>query len=406
MQPPTAFLRLLRLRYRRGYTMLRPACLERAAAREDVRVTTMLAARLYETGQPMKLEQVPVPQPRPTDVLIAVKACGVVPNLINVLTHWQSWFPELPLPKLPAIFGLDVAGIVAGVGAQVQNFRQGQRVYVTPGLFCGSCPACRMDDTMNCTNYTFRGYFGFGPDSQRQFDAYPYGGMCEYITAPQHNLVPIPDNVAFEAAARFGYIGTAYAALRKAQAGPGSTILINGLTGTLGLGATLCALGRGVTRILGTARDRGRLERVKALAPERIEVLPQDEGKAVADWARSFTAGHGADAVIDCLGPGTPGRFLMDAIYALRRGGKAINIGGVGEKTVMDIHWMMDNQIEFIGSNWFNIADAEALAAMAAAGTLDLSVFQHVRVPLAEVNRALDGSQFRDGGFTNVVVVP
>ena len=373
---------------------------------EDIRLTTMLAARLHKTGEPMRLEQVPVPAPRPTDVLIAVKACGVVPNLINVLTHWQTWFPELPLPKLPAIFGLDVAGVVASVGDQVQNFRKGDRVYVTPGLFCGSCPACRADDTMNCINFTFRGYFGFGPDAQRQFDAYPYGGMCEYITAPQHNLVPLPDSVAFEEAARFGYIGTAYAALRKAGAGPGKTIFINGLTGTLGLGATLCALGRGVTRILGTARDRKRLDRVKALAPERIEILAQDEGKSVADWARSFTGGHGVDAVIDCLGPGTSGTLLMNAIYALRRGGKAINIGGVGEKTVMDVHWMMDNQIEFIGSNWFTIADGEALAAMAAAGTLDLSVFEHVRVPLAEVNRALDGSQFRDGGFTNVVIVP
>jgi alcohol dehydrogenase len=230
--------------------------------------------------------------------------------------------------------------------------------------------------------------------------------MCEYITAPQHNLVPIPDNVSFEEAARFGYIGTAYAALRKAQAGPGKTIFINGLTGTLGLGATLTALGRGVTRILGTARDRKRLARVKALAPDRIEVLAQDEGRSVAEWARSFTGGHGVDATIDCLGPGTSGTLLMDAIYALRRGGKAINIGGVGEKTVMDIHWMMDNQIEFIGSNWFTVEDGEALAAMAGAGTLDLSIFEHVRVPLSDVNRALDGSQFRDGGFTNLVIVP
>ena len=226
------------------------------------------------------------------------------------------------------------------------------------------------------------------------------------MIAPQHNLVALPKNVSYEEAARFGYIGTAYAALRKAGAGPGKTIFINGLTGTLGLGATLTALGRGVTRILGTARDRKRLARVKALAPDRIETLAEDEGKSAADWARSFTGGHGVDAVIDCLGPGTSGTLLMNAIYALRRGGKAINIGGVGEKTVMDIHWMMDNQIEFIGSNSFNIADGEALAAMAAAGTLDLSVFQHVRVPLAEVNRALDGSQFRDGGFTNLVIVP
>ena len=75
-------------------------------------MTTMLAARLHKVGEPMKLER--VPEPRPTDVLIAPKACSAVPNLINVLTHWQTWFPELPLRKLPAIFGLDVAGVVAG----------------------------------------------------------------------------------------------------------------------------------------------------------------------------------------------------------------------------------------------------------------------------------------------------
>ena len=168
----------------------------------------------------------------------------------------------------------------------------------------------------------------------------------------------------------------------------------------------LAALACGVTRILGTARDRKRLGRVKALAPDRIETLAEGDGHSVADWARGFTGGHGVDAVIDCLGPGTSGTLLMNAIYALRRGGKAINIGGVGEKTVMDVHWMMDNQIEFIGSNWFSVEDGDALAAMARVGTLDLSVFEHVRVPLAEVNRALDGSQFRDGGFTNVVIVP
>jgi len=45
----------------------------------------MLAARLHKTGEPMRVERVPIPEPRPTDVLAAVKACGIVPNLINVL---------------------------------------------------------------------------------------------------------------------------------------------------------------------------------------------------------------------------------------------------------------------------------------------------------------------------------
>jgi threonine dehydrogenase-like Zn-dependent dehydrogenase len=366
---------------------------------------TMVAARLHAFGEPMVIERVAKPTPRPTEVLVRVKACGVVPNLLNVLTHWQSWFPELPLPLLPAIFGLDVAGEIESVGELVQNFKRGDRVYVTPGLYCGSCPACRADDTINCVNFTFRGYFGFGPGSQRQFDAYPHGGMAEYITSPQHNLVMIPDNVAFEAAARFGYLGTAFAALRKAGVGPGSTILINGISGTLGLGAALIALGRGVTRILGTARDRQRMDRVKRIAPARIELLANDGAVAVAEWARGFTDGHGVDAVIDCLGPGTPGAFLMNAIYALRRGGKAVNIGGVGEKVTMDVHWMMDQQIEFIGSNWFTVGDGIGLAEMARAGTLDLSVFEHAKFPLAEANRALDGQQFRNGGFTNLVIV-
>jgi alcohol dehydrogenase len=97
---------------------------------------------------------------------------------------------------------------------------------------------------------------------------------------------------------------------------------------------------------------------------------------------------------------------MMEAIYALRRGGRAVNIGGVGEKTPMDVHWMMDQQIEFIGSNWFSVADGQTVAEMARAGTLDLSVFEDVRIPLVEINRALDGSQFRDGGFTNLVVCP
>jgi NADPH:quinone reductase-like Zn-dependent oxidoreductase len=99
---------------------------------------TMLAARLHKVGDPMVLERLPIPKPRPTDVVVKVKACGIVPNLGNVLTHWQTWFPELRLPRLPAIFGLDVAGVIAEAGELVHDFTPGDRVYVNPGLACGS----------------------------------------------------------------------------------------------------------------------------------------------------------------------------------------------------------------------------------------------------------------------------
>jgi len=367
---------------------------------------TMLAARLHKVGDPMVLDQVPVPEPRAGDVLIQIKACGIVPNLRNVLKHFQDWFPHSnPLPKLPAIFGLDVAGVIVQLGDRVHNFKVGDRVYVNPYRGCGGCKECRGGRYTDCQNAIFQGYFGFGPKAQDLFDAYPYGGLTEYQTAPQYGLVHLPDNIAFEQAVRLGYIGTAFSGYRKARLSPGDTLLINGISGTLGLGALLVALAMGATRILGTARDAERLERVKRIAPGRIEVLALGN-KSICDWARELTDGYGVDVVIDCLAPGSPVETMQDAIYALRRSGRAINVNGLGVPVPLDVHWMMDKQITLFGSNWFNTCEGQELAEMARAGTLNLSVFEHQRFALSDVNQLLDNLHQRNGGFTNFVVVP
>ena len=366
---------------------------------------TMLAARLHEIGGPLRLEQIPVPEPRATDVLVAVKACGVVPNLKNVLTKWPEWFPHLPLPKLPAIFGLDPAGVVAEVGSQVQSVRAGDRVYVNPARGCGSCRACRGGEIVNCPGFTFQGYFGRGPLSQAVFDAYPYGGLSQYITAPQSALVKLPDDVSFEAAARFGYLGTAYSALRKSAAGPGRSLLINGIGGTLGLCVALVGLATGVTKILGTGRNQALLDRVKALAPARIDVFAVGK-RPVREWAKEMTASEGVDAFIDTLPPGAPASAFLDAFHALRRGGRAVDIGGMAETLPLNLHRMMGMNIELIGSCWFTTGEGQELAEMARTGTLDLSVLEHKRIPLRSVNEGLSALQDANRGFNNFVVIP
>ena len=365
----------------------------------------MRVARLHQIGGPLLIEEMPVPEPRPTDVLVAVKACGVVPNLKNVLTKWPEWFPYLPLPKLPAIFGLDPAGVVTAVGSQVLSIRPGDRVYVNPARGCGSCRACRCGEIVNCRGFTFQGYFGRGPLSQPVFEAYPYGGLAEYVTAPQSALVKLPDNVSFEAAARFGYLGTAYAAIRKSGAGPGGTMLINGIGGTLGLCAALVGLAVGVTRILGTGRTQALLDRVKALAPGRIEVFAVGE-RPVHEFMMAATGGEGVDAVIDTLPPGAPARAMLDALQGLRRGGRAVNIGGVAETLPLSVHWLMGMNIQLIGNCWFNTGEGQALAEMAGAGTLDLSALQHRRIRLADINEKLSNLQDANAGFNNFVVIP
>ncbi len=373
-------------------------------------MSTMIAARLHAYGEPMTLDRIAMPEPRPTDVLVEVKACGVVPNLARVVSNFFGTLtPDNKLmPPLPAIFGLDPAGVVAKVGAQVLSVRPGERVYVNPARSCGSCRMCRAGQPLDCPSFTLQGYFG---RSQEIMRAYPYGGLAQFITAPAGALVKLPDNVEFAAAARFGYLGTAYSAMRKIGVGPGQTLLINGISGQLGFNAALLALAMGATKILGTGRNAVLLERVRALAPERIDVLPvphapQGAADPLVGWAKKAADRHGVDGMIDCLPPGAPASAMMRALLCLRRGGRAVNVGAVLETLALNAFWMMTNRIGLQGSVWFTTAEGQDLAAMAGAGTLNLAVLEHRVSPLSQINDVLAEMDRRDGGFTNFVIDP
>ncbi|CAB3799550.1 Alcohol dehydrogenase [Paraburkholderia ultramafica] len=364
----------------------------------------MRAMRVHEPAGRFVLDTIPRPELlRSTDVLVDVKASGVVPNLRNVMSNYGER-AYLTVPDLPAIYGLDAAGVVAQVGSAVTGIAPGERVYINPGRSCGSCHACRIGEPINCVAFTFQGYFGFGPQSKQMYRQYPYGGFSEFATAPADGLVKLPEQVSFEQAARFGYLGTAYSGLRKAGVGAGRTVLIVGASGTLGLGAVQIARAMGATRILCVARNEAFLQRVRALDPQRISTFSYGQG-SLADWAREQTGGVGVDAVVDAIAPGASHQVTLDSIAALRRGGRLVEIGAMTDPLPMNLHEMMCAQVSIVGSLWFSVAEGQDLAAMAAAGTLDLSVFEHHRYSLDQANEALAEAEKRAGGFVNVVVV-
>lgn len=366
----------------------------------------MRAARMHEVGGPMQIDTVERPVARATDVVVEVKACGMVPNLGNVLANWPMWCPHLPQPRLPAIFGLDPTGVISEVGECVIGINPGDRVYVNPVRSCSSCYYCLSGKRQNCSYFTFNGYFGFQKESQVLFDMYPQGGFCEYMAAPNYAIAKLPDEISFYEAARLGYIGTAYSALKKCGSLIGQSVLINGITGTLGIGGVLCALGMGAPRILGTGRNMELLERVRALAPDRIEVFSTESSGSVAEWVRSRTGGKGADYMLDTLGAMASLDVFTDAMHGIRRGGRLVNIGGTAGEVPIHTKWLMDEQIEIIGSVWFNTAEAYELIEMARTKVVDLSVFEHEVAQLDDINEAISGVGNRHGGFSNYVIVP
>jgi alcohol dehydrogenase len=308
----------------------------------------------------------------------------------------------MPLPPRPAVHGLDPAGVVHQVGEQVVSIKPGDRVYVNPGRFCGACRECSSGRPQACQYWTLGGYFGYNPKSLEMFARYPYGGFGEYMLAPQAQIVKIPSNMTYVQASRLGYLGTSYAALKKCGPLTGRSLIINGATGTLGVGATLFALAMGVGKILAVARNSEMLGRLKALAPSRIEIFSNRAG-STADFVKGETACVGADLMLDALGAKAPLESMLDAMKGVRRGGRVVNIGGTAGDLPVDVKWWMDEQIELVGSVWFTAAEGMEIAAMVETCVIDLSVMEPKVWPLEKINEAISGVK-GDGGFTYYAV--
>jgi propanol-preferring alcohol dehydrogenase len=159
----------------------------------------MRAMVLERPGQPLVLQELPVPEPGPGQVLLRIRACGVCRTDLHIVAG------ELPGPKLPLVLGHQIVGEVVRAGPGANRFVPGQRVGVPwLGWTCGECRYCRSGRENLCDRARFTGY---------TLD----GGFAEYTVADERYCFPIPAGYPDEQAAPLlcaGLIG--YRALRFA----------------------------------------------------------------------------------------------------------------------------------------------------------------------------------------------
>jgi propanol-preferring alcohol dehydrogenase len=135
----------------------------------------MKAMVLEKTGQPLRLVELPIPQPGPGQVLLRVRACGVCRTDLHVVDG------ELAHPRLPLVLGHEIVGTVSEVGEGVAEFTTGQRIGVPwLGSTCGTCSYCRGGQENLCDQAAFTGY---------QIN----GGYAEYTVADHRYCFPIPE---------------------------------------------------------------------------------------------------------------------------------------------------------------------------------------------------------------------
>lgn len=264
---------------------------------------TMKAQVMYEWNGPFKLEERPIPQVGPTEVLIRVKACGAGLTLTNLRAGRLGG-------SVPRIIGHEVGGIVEEVGSMVWTCKPGDRVCVSFYLTCGYCKWCINGRETLCQN--FKGYVGAAID----------GGFAEFIKVPERNCIHIPEGVSFEdAGVTTDAVATNWHVFKeRAKTKPNDTVLVVGAGGGVGVQCVQVAKVFGA-HVIGVGRSDDKLEIAKKYG---CDVVINVKDKDMAAEVLKATGGRGVDCAVDMV---CTQQTMDDSIRALGRGGTLVIVG-------------------------------------------------------------------------------
>jgi propanol-preferring alcohol dehydrogenase len=262
----------------------------------------MRAVRYHGPRQPLRLESVPKPSPKPGEVLVKISAAG----LCHTELHFLSGL--LNLGVQPLTLGHEVVGVVEDAGAGVESPRAGDRVILHYYVGCGRCVHCLVGDENLCD--ALRAEYGFIAD----------GGFAEYIAVPARNAVRLPPEITDEAAAPIGCgVTTAVHAAGLARLSAGDVVLVYGV-GAVSFGLIQLARLSGA-EVIAVSRTPAKLEKARALGA--AHALNGNEGK-VAERVREITHGHGADVVFELV---ATKETMAASTAALAKRGRLVFIG-------------------------------------------------------------------------------
>jgi alcohol dehydrogenase, propanol-preferring len=321
-------------------------------------VPTMKAAIVKQFGKPLAIEDVPMPQPGPGEVLVKVKACGVCHTDLHAASG--DW-PVKPVP--PFIPGHEAAGIVAALGPGVTNLKVGDAVGVA--WLHDACLACEYCETGWETLCEHQHNTGYSVN----------GGFAEYVIASAAFAAKLPANVDFAAVAPILCAGvTTYKGLKETDTRPGEWVVISGVGGLGHVAIQYAkAMGLKVAAVdiaedkLALARATGADLAVNALAMDAVE-------KVVA------ATGGGAHGV---LVTAVSTAAFAQALKMVRRKGTVSLVGLPPGEFPTPIFDVVLKRITVRGSIVGTRRDLDEALAFAAEGKVKAEI---TRVPLAQIN--------------------
>ncbi len=259
----------------------------------------------------LRYEEVPIPEPGYGELLVKVEAaltCG------TDVKSFRRGHPVM-LPKVPTVFGHEMAGKVVALGPGVSSHWEGARVVAANSAPCGECRLCRNDRPNLCENLLFVN-----------------GAYGEYIALParlvEKNLVRISQALPAYRAAFVEPLACALLGVERGEIEAGQTVAIFG-HGPLGCLLAVVAA-RKKARVILVGKSGWRFDRVRALA--LAECIDAAAVRDVVGRIGNMTGGQGADVAIDATG--RP-EVWEQAVASVGKGGRVVFFGGCAPGTAI-----------------------------------------------------------------------
>jgi L-iditol 2-dehydrogenase len=342
-------------------------------------------ARLYAPGD-LRVEDAPVPEAGPDDLVIRVRTCSTCGTDAKIFRFGHHHI------SLPRVLGHEVAGEITAVGSEVGDWSEGDRVQIIAAIPDGVCFFCQRGQHTVCEHLESIGY---------QYD----GGFAEFMRVPAKVLSVdgvnrVPERVPFEQASLTEPLACVLNGQELAQVGDGDSVVVLG-AGPIGCLHVRLARARGAQTVLLVDVNQGRLDLAARAEPDASIDSTKDDP---IDAVRKMTDGRGADVVITATGVGVAQEQALE--MTAPRGRISLFGGLPRDDSVIrfDSNLVHYGELSVFGAYGSAPRHNREALALIADGTVRVDDLITHRMPLADVNRAIETVMSGDG--LKVVIEP
>lgn len=322
----------------------------------------------------LQLQEAPVPNPGPAELLVRVRASGVCGSD-------RAFFAGTAPIRTPIVLGHEFAGEVVGLGLHAEEFEVGDRVSVDPNVTCGQCVFCHRGLVSFCQRLSPLGI-------ERP------GGYAEFSVVPVRNAYKLAEHISFDEAALAEPLACCVRGIEQANVQLGDVVVILGV-GPIGLLLVQLARLRGASLVVVSEPSATRREVALGLGAD-VAV----RGDELAETILTLTGGVGADIAIEAAGQTSAAR---QALTVIRSGGTVVWFGVCpqADEVAVRPHEINEREMTVRGSN-INPFTHQTALTLIERGRVSVKELISDRIQLDDLPVAIDP---RKAAFSGKVIL-